>query len=117
VLLDLSQTASLSASMTAAERVLHQLDLIGEIRKRSVQQAGFLVLKSPDIPSMLVETAYISNPGEEKRLRDARHQDRLAEAIQNGVRTYFFENPPPGSRIAALVASSAASAPVKVATP
>jgi N-acetylmuramoyl-L-alanine amidase len=117
VLLDLSQTASLSASMTAAERVLHQLDLIGQIRKRSVQQAGFLVLKSPDIPSMLVETAYISNPGEEKRLRDPRHQDRLAEAIHSGVRTYFFENPPPGSRIAALVASSAAAAPVKVATP
>lgn len=117
VLLDLSQTASLTASMTAAERVLHQLDLIGEIRKRSVQQAGFLVLKSPDIPSMLVETAYISNPGEEKRLRDPRHQERLADAIYAGVRTYFFENPPPGSRIAALVASSAAAAPVKLATP
>ncbi|HEV7716688.1 MAG TPA: N-acetylmuramoyl-L-alanine amidase, partial [Steroidobacteraceae bacterium] len=69
VLIDLSQTASLSASMTAAERVLSSLDGVSEVRKSSVQQAGFVVLKSPDIPSMLVETAYISNPSEEGRLR------------------------------------------------
>src|SRR5215510_12568539 len=104
VLLDLAQTASLNASMTAAERVLHELDRIGEIRKSAVQQAGFLVLKSPDIPSMLIETAYITNPGEERRLRDARHQERLANAIHGGIRTYFLDNPPPGTRIAALAA-------------
>ncbi len=110
VLLDLSQTASLSASMTAAERVLHELDRVGEVRKRAVQQAGFLVLKSPDIPSMLVETAYISNPGEEKRLRDPRHQDKLANAIHAGIRGYFHENPPPGTRLADLVARRTAAA-------
>jgi N-acetylmuramoyl-L-alanine amidase len=104
VLLDLSQTASISASMTAAERVLLELDRVGVVRKAAVQQAGFLVLKSPDIPSMLIETAYISNPGEEKRLKDRRHQEKLAHAIHGGIRGYFYENPPPGSRVAALVA-------------
>jgi N-acetylmuramoyl-L-alanine amidase len=90
--------------MTAAERVLVELDRIGVVRKPAVQQAGFLVLKSPDIPSMLIETAYISNPGEEKRLKDRRHQDKLANAIHGGIRDYFYDNPPPGSRVAALVA-------------
>lgn len=104
VLLDLSQTASISASMTAAERVLVELDRVGVVRKPTVQQAGFLVLKSPDIPSMLIETAYISNPGEERRLKDRRHQDKLANAIHGGIRGYFYENPPPGSRVAELVA-------------
>jgi N-acetylmuramoyl-L-alanine amidase len=104
VLLDLSQTASISASMTAAERVLIELDRVGQVRKPAVQQAGFLVLKSPDIPSMLIETAYISNPGEERRLKDRRHQAKLADAIHGGIRGYFYENPPPGSRVAALVA-------------
>jgi N-acetylmuramoyl-L-alanine amidase len=109
VLLDLSQTASISASLTAAERVLIELDRVGEVRKRAVQQAGFIVLKSPDIPSMLIETAYISNPGEERRLRDPRHQDKLATAIQSGLRGYFYENPPPGTRVAALVARTAST--------
>ena len=67
--------------MEAAERVLTQLDQVGEVRKSRVQQAGFLVLKSPDIPSMLVETAYISNPAEEKKLRNPAHQAEIAEAI------------------------------------
>jgi N-acetylmuramoyl-L-alanine amidase len=109
VLLDLSQTASISASMTAAERVLVELDRVGVVRKPMVQQAGFLVLKSPDIPSMLIETAYISNPGEEKRLKDRRHQEKLANAIHGGIRGYFYENPPPGSRVAALVAQRTTS--------
>ena len=109
VLLDLSQTASISASMTAAERVLVELDRVGQVRKPMVQQAGFLVLKSPDIPSMLIETAYISNPGEERRLKDRRHQEKLANAIHGGIRVYFYENPPPGSRVAALVAQRSAS--------
>jgi len=73
------------------------------VRKSRVQQAGFVVLKSPDIPSLLVETAYITNPGEEKRLRDEKYQARLAEAILAGLRSYFHENPPPGTRLAALV--------------
>lgn len=108
VLLDLSQTASLSASQTAAEHVLHQLNLVGEVRKPLVQQAGFVVLKSPDIPSMLVETAYISNPAEEQRLRAGAHQSKLAEAIHQGLREYFYSDPPAGSRIAQIAAGAAA---------
>jgi N-acetylmuramoyl-L-alanine amidase len=102
VLLDLSQTASLSASQVAAEHVLHQLNQVGEIRKPQVQQARFMVLKSPDIPSMLVETAYISNPQEEMRLRGAAQQAKLATAIHQGVRAYFYDDPPAGTRIAEL---------------
>jgi N-acetylmuramoyl-L-alanine amidase len=102
VLLDLSQSASLSASQVAAERVLHRLTQAGEVRKHEVQQARFMVLKSPDIPSMLVETAYISNPQEEQRLRMRAHQARLAGAIHQGVHDYFYANPPAGTRIAQL---------------
>jgi N-acetylmuramoyl-L-alanine amidase len=100
VLMDLSQSASIGASMEAAERVLAHLDHVGEIRKSQVQQAAFVVLKSPDIPSMLVETAYISNPGEEARLTTAAHQDAVANAIFGGLREYFRRNPPDGTRYA-----------------
>ncbi len=100
VLLDLSQSASISSSMVAAERVLASLDRLGQVRKVRVQQAGFLVLKSPDIPSMLVETAYISNPAEEKRLRTQAHQRKLADAIFVGVREYFVTYPPQGTQFA-----------------
>jgi N-acetylmuramoyl-L-alanine amidase len=100
VLLDLSQTANISASMTAAQRVIGSLDAVGQVRKAQVQQAGFVVLKSPDIPSMLVETAYISNPEEEVSLRNTRHQAALADAVFNGLRTYFAANPPVGTRFA-----------------
>jgi N-acetylmuramoyl-L-alanine amidase len=108
VLLDLSQSASLNASQVAAERVLHQLTQAGEVRKHEVQQARFMVLKSPDIPSMLVETAYISNPQEELRLRTPAQQARLAAAIHRGVHDYFYANPPMGTRIAQLAAGSSA---------
>src|SRR6185312_11087024 len=101
VLLDLSQSANISASMTAAQRVLAALDGVGQVRKAQVQQAGFVVLKSPDIPSMLVETAYISNPHEELRLRSVRQQADLASAIFEGIRGYFSQNPPAGTRFAA----------------
>jgi N-acetylmuramoyl-L-alanine amidase len=107
VLLDLSQTASLSASQVAAERVLRELNRVGEVRKPQVQQARFVVLKSPDIPSMLVETAYISNPQEELRLRSPAHQAKLAAAIHQGVHDYFYANPPAGTRIAQLAAGAA----------
>jgi N-acetylmuramoyl-L-alanine amidase len=100
VLLDLSQTASLTASMTAAESVLTELDRSVSVRKSSVQQAGLVVLKSPDIPSILVETGYISNPKEEARLKSDRHQGRLADTIFTGLRGYFEGNPPPGTRFA-----------------
>jgi N-acetylmuramoyl-L-alanine amidase len=102
VLLDLSQSASMSASVDAAGKVMIELVGLGNTTNRGVKHAGFLVLKSPDIPSILVETAFISNPGEEARLLDSKHQQRLAQAIHTGVRTYFWENPPPGTRFAQL---------------
>jgi N-acetylmuramoyl-L-alanine amidase len=102
VLLDLSQGASMSASVDAAEKVMQELYKIGNITNRGVKHAGFLVLKSPDIPSLLVETAFISNPLEESRLLDAKHQQRLAEAIHQGVRAYFYANPPPGTLVSEL---------------
>jgi N-acetylmuramoyl-L-alanine amidase len=87
---------------------------VGQVRKSQVQQAGFVVLKSPDIPSMLVETAYISNPSEELRLKSPRQQSNLADAIFAGVRNYFEQNPPAGTRFAqarrATMASVAATA-------
>jgi N-acetylmuramoyl-L-alanine amidase len=116
VLLDLSQSASLSASEVAAERVLHRLTQAGEVRKHEVQQARFMVLKSPDIPSMLVETAYISNPQEEQRLRMKAHQARLAAAIHQGVHDYFYANPPAGTRIAQLAQANSARPTLATAT-
>jgi N-acetylmuramoyl-L-alanine amidase len=107
VLLDLSQAANISASMTAAQSVLESLEGVGLVRKSQVQQAGFVVLKSPDIPSMLVETAYISNPAEEHRLRNPAQQTQLAEAIFAGLRGYFADHPPAGTRFAAARATHA----------
>lgn len=101
VLLDLSQSASIEASMNVADNVLGELRRIGSVHKSRVQQAGFMVLKSPDVPSILVETAFISNPHEERQLRDPRHQQQLAQAILGGIRVYFRNNPPPGTVIAA----------------
>jgi N-acetylmuramoyl-L-alanine amidase len=115
VLLDLSQTANASASMTAAERVLNSLDESVNVRKTKVQQAGLVVLKSPDIPSMLVETAYISNPGEESKLKSVAHQTKVAEAIFRGIRSYFEVNPPAGTRFAQMRRSQLAG--VVVAAP
>jgi N-acetylmuramoyl-L-alanine amidase len=106
VLLDLSQSAAMAASQVAAEKVLDRLNEVGDVRKSRVQQAGFVVLKSPDIPSMLIETAFITNPGDEQRLRDPRHQRRIAEAIQTGIRAYFSENPLPGTRPVALASAA-----------
>ncbi len=100
VLLDLSQNAALSASLDAGAKVIGELARIGKVHRRSVQQAGFLVLKSPDLPSILIETAYISNPTEERRLKTQSHQSKLADAILAGIRRYFYSNPPPDTRIA-----------------
>ncbi len=100
VLLDLSQTATLEASFSVADNMLGELTRISKTHKSSVQQAGFVVLKSPDIPSILVETAFISNPAEEKKLRDAKHQQQLANAMLRGIRDYFGKHPPPGTLVA-----------------
>jgi len=98
VVLDLVQQESIGLSATAAERVVAALESVGEVRKAQVQRAGFVVLKSPAIPSMLIETAYISNPAEERRLKNAMQQARLADAICGGVHSYFVQNPPDGTR-------------------
>lgn len=100
VLLDLSQNAALSASLDAGNKIIGELASIVKVRRRTVQQAGLLVLKSPDMPSLLVETAYISNPSEERMLRDPNHQAKLAGAILGGIRHYFYTNPPPDTQIA-----------------
>jgi N-acetylmuramoyl-L-alanine amidase len=100
VLLDLSQTAAIGASLEVGEHVLAGLGGVGKLHKHSVQQAGFAVLKSPDIPSILVETAFISNPEEERLLNSKQHQQRVASAIVTGVRRYFENNPPPGTWLA-----------------
>jgi len=104
VLLDLSQNAAISASREAAAHVLEKLDHVGQLKKSEVQHASLIVLTSPDVPSMLVETAFISNPDEERRLRDRDYQGRLALAIHGGVRRYFYDNPPPGTQLAILAA-------------
>lgn len=89
VLLDLSQSASLETSMEVADSVLNALRRIGPLHFNRIQQAGFMVLKSPDIPSLLVETAFISNPEEEQRLRNAAFRRKLAGAIRDGIMAYF----------------------------
>jgi N-acetylmuramoyl-L-alanine amidase len=100
VLLDLSQNAALSASLDVGAKVIGELAKVGSMHRRSVQQAGFIVLKSPDVPSILVETAFISNPEEEARLKSESHRDNLASAILAGIRTYFYTNPPADTQIA-----------------
>lgn len=93
-LLDLSQTATISDSLKLGRQVLSELGAINTLHKPRVEQASFAVLKSPDVPSILVETAFISNPEEEKRLNDEAYQDKLARAILNGIQRYFAKNPP-----------------------
>ncbi len=100
VLLDLSQTATLSASTEAGTDILAELGKVGKMHKARVQQAGFVVLKSPDIPSIMVETAFISNPDEERKLKDGAHQRALARAIMRGIGRYFDRNAPAGTLLA-----------------
>jgi len=94
VLLDLSTTAQINDSLKLGNSVLRELERINRLHKPRVEQAGFAVLKAPDIPSILIETAFISNPEEEKRLRDDGYQDRMARAILAGIKRYFAKNPP-----------------------
>ncbi len=101
VLLDLSQSATMKASEDMASHVLSGLKRLGKTHKAHVERANFVVLRSPDVPSMLVETAFITNPEEERRLRDPSHQRKLASAILAGVNTYFTRQPPPGTLYAA----------------
>ncbi|SEJ00291.1 N-acetylmuramoyl-L-alanine amidase [Azotobacter beijerinckii] len=102
VLLDLSMTASLSSSLNVGQKVLSNMGRITSLHKERVEQAGFMVLKSPDIPSILVETGFISNPDESDKLQTRSHQQALARSIHGGVRQFFQQNPPPGTYIAWL---------------
>ena len=100
VVMDAVQSQIMGQSVEAADAVLNALDQVGAVRKSVVQHAGFMVLKSPDQPSMLVETAYISNPSEERNLRSSVYQQRLAEAIEAGIDRYFRQHPPDGTNYA-----------------
>ncbi|WP_339532272.1 N-acetylmuramoyl-L-alanine amidase [Pseudomonas mucidolens] len=102
VLLDLSMTASLTSSLNVGQKVLSNIGRVTPLHKRRVEQAGFMVLKSPDIPSILVETGFISNAKEASKLATRSHQQALARSISAGVRQFFQQNPPPGSYIAWL---------------
>jgi N-acetylmuramoyl-L-alanine amidase len=102
VLLELSQDHTIEESMDVADDLLASLQSVNKLRSRRIEQAGFAVLKSPDIPSVLVETAFISNPREEKRLRTSAYQDKIAKALMKGVRAYFKDNAPEDSLLASL---------------
>jgi N-acetylmuramoyl-L-alanine amidase len=93
-LLDLSQTASINDSLKLGKAVLNEMGSINRLHKSHVEQAGFAVLKAPDIPSILIETAFISNPDEEKKLKNPVHQNKMADAIFTGIKRYFSKNPP-----------------------
>ncbi len=94
VLLDLSTTAQINDSLKLGDTILGHISKINRLHKARVEQAGFAVLKAPDIPSILIETAFISNPDEERRLNDADFQERMAESIVTGIKRYFAKNPP-----------------------
>lgn len=120
VLLDLQQGWAMQASDVVASNVLKALAQLGPTHRGYVERANFVVLRSPDVPSILVETAFISNPAEERKLRDPAHQKKLAEAVMGGVRSYFESTPPPGTWFAAeaarrngdqLASTTAASGP------
>ncbi|MHC1479550.1 N-acetylmuramoyl-L-alanine amidase family protein [Frateuria aurantia] len=116
VLLDLQQGYVLQAGQAIADNVLKALRRLGPTHRGYVERANFVVLRSPDVPSLLVETAFISNPGEERKLRDPAHQQALAQAIMGGVRDYFMRTPPPGTWFAARRGESPKAKPVRVAT-
>ncbi len=98
LLLDMSTTAQIKDSLQVGNSILKQIGGFAALHKPRVEQASFAVLKAPDIPSILVETAFISNPQEEARLNDEAYQDRIAEAILKGIRDYFAKNPPVARR-------------------
>jgi len=119
-LLDLSQTATINDSLKLGKSVLSELGDVNRLHKSSVEQAGFAVLKAPDIPSILVETAFISNPEEEKRLSDPAYQEQMASAIVDGIRGYLAQNPPLARNKVALAdepAAARAASPAIAAVP
>ena len=93
-LLDMSTTAQIKDSLKLGGSLLGEIGGMARLHKSKVEQAGFAVLKAPDIPSVLVETAFISNPEEEAKLRSSVYQEQLADALMRGIRNYFANNPP-----------------------
>jgi N-acetylmuramoyl-L-alanine amidase len=102
VLMDLSQSATIEASIALADEILGALQAVSPAHSEEVGQAGFAVLTSPDIPSVLVETAYISNPTDEKNLGSAAYRESMALAVLSGVREFFLDHPPPGTLLAKI---------------
>lgn len=100
-LLDLSMTATRTTSVQAGEEILKEMGQISKLHKRNVEEASFVVLKSPDMPALLVETGFISNPTEARQLQDKSYQRKMAKAIFNGINEYFENNPPAGTLVAA----------------
>lgn len=111
VLTDLSMTATLDASLNVGAQLLGEMGKISRLHSKRVEQAGFAVLKSPDIPSLLVETGFISNPGEANKLRTSRYQSQMAQAIFEGIDRYFRESPPPDTYFAAVKRGETAQEP------
>jgi N-acetylmuramoyl-L-alanine amidase len=107
VLTDLSMTATLDASLGVGSRVLNSMGRVAHLHKKRVEQAGFAVLKSPDVPSILIETGFISNPQEAERLRTPAYQRSIADAILQGLNDYFMSTPPPGTLVAMSARSGA----------
>ena len=93
-------TATLSSSLEAGAYVLKNMGSVARLHKKKVEQAGFLVLKSPDIPSLLLETGFISNPSEARKLSSSSYQNKMARAIFQGIEQYFSDNPPDGTLLA-----------------
>lgn len=108
VLVDLSMTATLNSSLQVGNHVLNSMGSFAHLHKRHVEQAGFLVLKSPDVPSILVETGFISNPDESRKLATASYRKQMAASVFKGIRQYFYQHPPVGTYVAAQVESGAA---------
>ncbi len=102
VLIDLSQTATIRASLQIGQRIIRALRNVGRLHRHHVEQAAFVVLKSPDIPSLLVETGFISNWQEERKLLSQPYQQKIASAMMQGIRSYFIQQPPPGTELAEL---------------
>jgi N-acetylmuramoyl-L-alanine amidase len=100
VLADLSMTGTLDTSLNLGALILEQIDGVARLHKKRVEQAGFAVLKSPDVPSLLIETGFISNPGEAERLAMPAYQDKMARAIRRGIQSWFARQPPPGTLLA-----------------
>ncbi|HTF94636.1 MAG TPA: N-acetylmuramoyl-L-alanine amidase [Cellvibrio sp.] len=105
VLVDLSMTATLNSSLQVGHHVLNSMGNIAHLHKRHVEQAGFMVLKSPDVPSILVETGFISNPQESRKLATAAYRKQMAGSVFKGIRQYFYQHPPAGTYVAAQINS------------